>query len=38
MDAWQPATIEQVNEIVTRDLTACDAEQLAAFNKYRVEP
>jgi hypothetical protein len=38
MDDWQPATIEEVNEIVTRDLTACDVEQLAAFNKYRVKP
>ena len=38
MDDWQPATIEEVNEIVARDLTACDAEQLAAFNKCRVEP
>jgi len=38
MDEWRPATIEQVNEIVTRDLTACDAEQRAVFNQYRVEP
>jgi hypothetical protein len=38
MDECRPATIEQVNAIVTRDLTACDAEQLAVFNKYRVEP
>jgi hypothetical protein len=32
MDDWQPATIEEVNEMVARDLTACDAEQLAATN------
>jgi len=38
MDDWQPATIEEVNKIVTRDLTACDADQLAAFNKYSIEP
>lgn len=38
MDDWQPATIEKVNEIVAKDLTACDSEQLAAFNKYCVEP
>ena len=38
MDDWQPATIEEVNEIVARDLKDCDAEQLAAFAKYRVEP
>ena len=38
MDDWQPATIEVVNKIVATDLRDCDAEQLAAFNKYRVEP
>jgi len=38
MDDWQPATIVKVNEIVARDLKACDAEQLAAFSKYRIEP
>ena len=38
MDDWQPATIEEVSEIVARDLKDCDAEQLAAFAKYRVEP
>jgi hypothetical protein len=37
MDDWQPATIEEVNEIVARDLKDCDAEQLAAFAKYRVQ-
>jgi hypothetical protein len=37
MDDWQPATIEEVNEIVAKDLKACDAEQLAVFNKYRIE-
>jgi hypothetical protein len=38
MDDWQPATIEEVQQIVVRDLKDCDAEQLAAFEKYRVEP
>ncbi|HLV88208.1 MAG TPA: hypothetical protein VKV39_14580 [Candidatus Sulfotelmatobacter sp.] len=38
MDDWRPATIEEVNEIVARELKACDAEQLAAFDKYGVEP
>ena len=38
MDDWRPATIDTVNEIVASDLKACDAEQLAAFTKYRVEP
>ena len=34
MDDWRPATIPEVNEIVAKDLKACDAEQLAAFDKY----
>src|SRR5215475_12865330 len=38
MDDWQPATIEEVNEIVARDLKDCAAEQVAAFDEYRVEP
>jgi hypothetical protein len=38
MDDWQPTTIAEVNEIVAMDLKACDADQLAAFDKYRVEP
>src|SRR5215469_340972 len=38
MDDWHPATIPEVNEIVANDLKACDAEQLAAFDKYRIEP
>src|SRR5215472_17037788 len=38
MDDWQPATIEEVNQILARDLKDCDAEQLAAFGKYRVDP
>jgi hypothetical protein len=38
MDDWKPATIERVSEIVAKDLNDCDVEQLAAFNKYRVEP
>jgi hypothetical protein len=38
MDDWQPATIEEVNEIVARDLKEFDAEQLVAFERYRLEP
>jgi len=38
MDDWHPATIPEVNEIVAKDLKACDSEQLAVFDKYRVEP
>ena len=37
MHDWQPATIDEVNQIVARDLQACDAEQLATFKRYQVE-
>ena len=35
---WKPATVEAVNEIVQKDLAACDAEQKAVFLRYSVEP
>lgn len=38
MDDGQQATIEEVNQIVARDLKECDAEQVVAFDRYRVEP
>jgi hypothetical protein len=38
MDEWQPASIEQVRELVARDLLDCDKEQLALFNRCTVEP
>src|ERR1700721_2436316 len=38
MNDWRPATVDEVSEIVATDLKACDAEQLAAFQKYGVEP
>lgn len=38
MEEWQPATVEEVKRIVHRDLKACDDAQLAAFEKYSVEP
>ncbi len=38
MDEWKPATVEEVQAIVTHDLAKCDDEQRAAFNKYAVEP
>jgi hypothetical protein len=38
MDEWQPASIEQVRELVARDLLDCDEEQLALFNRCAVEP
>src|SRR5678815_3721764 len=38
MDDWQPATVDQVNEIVARDLKNCDSAQLVAFETYRVKP
>ncbi len=37
MDERQPATVDEVNEIVARDLKDCDTEQLATFEKYRVD-
>lgn len=35
---WKPATIAEVKLILQKDLATCDAEQKAAFNRYRVEP
>ena len=35
---WKPATIDEVREIVERDLTTCDGEQLSAFRQYAIEP
>jgi hypothetical protein len=37
MQGWQPATVDEVRQIVNQDLKACDAEQLAAFQKYSVQ-
>jgi hypothetical protein len=37
-DECQPATIEEVKIIIEEDLTMCDVEQIAAFEKYAVEP
>jgi hypothetical protein len=34
---WNPATIDQVRQIVLRSLSVCDAEQLEAFHKHAVE-
>jgi hypothetical protein len=38
MSEWQPATIEDVKTIVEDDLKTCDAEQIATFQDYAVEP
>ena len=35
---WKPATIEIVREFIESDLPNCSAEQLLAFEKYRVTP
>jgi hypothetical protein len=35
---WRPATIEEVEEIVTADLTKCNPQQTSTFRKYAVEP
>jgi hypothetical protein len=34
---WQAATIDQVKQIVQKDLAACDEKQAAALQKYAVE-
>ena len=38
MEEWQPATIDEVRQIVNRDLKACDIKQVATFERYAVEP
>jgi hypothetical protein len=38
MKEWRPATVEEVKTIVEEDLRQCDAEQVAALNRYAVEP
>jgi hypothetical protein len=35
---WHPATIEQVNKIVTEYLLCCDPEQVSAFRRCAVPP
>lgn len=35
---WQPATIEEVKQIVEEDLSKCDSEQFSVYEKYKVEP
>lgn len=35
---WQPATLDDVKEILRTDLIDCDALQTDAYNKYAVEP
>jgi hypothetical protein len=35
---WKPATIEEVKHIVQRDLANCDDQQVATFQRYKVEP
>src|SRR6266542_3788757 len=35
---WQLTTVEDVKRIGGEDLAMCDAEQVAAFERYRVEP
>lgn len=35
---WKPATIEEVRQIVQRDLASCSHEQLSLFERYRIQP
>jgi hypothetical protein len=38
MKKLQAATIEEVRQIVERDLKTCDPEQSLAFKRYAIEP
>jgi hypothetical protein len=38
MDEWKPTTIEDVKQVIARDLTVCDTEQLLVFGRCAVEP
>lgn len=38
MKEWKPATVEYVKQLVERGLLDCDAEQLAVFKKFAVQP
>ena len=35
---WRPAAVEEVARILKDDLTTCDAQQIAAFSSYAIEP
>jgi hypothetical protein len=35
---WKPATINEVKDIVMADLRRCNADQVAVFRQYSVEP
>ena len=35
---WKPATIEEVQQIVERDLINCSPEQVGLFERYRIQP
>jgi hypothetical protein len=36
--AWNPATIDEVKDILRSELKKCSAEQVAVFQQYSVEP
>ncbi len=38
MSEWRAATIEEVRQIIARDLQSCDATQRLTFKKYAVKP
>jgi hypothetical protein len=35
---WQPATVEEVKEIVRRDLAECNDEQIQTFESFSIDP
>ena len=35
---WEPATVEEVKNIVNGDLANCDEQQIETFRRYAIEP
>jgi hypothetical protein len=38
MDKWQPLTLEDLNEIIERELCACEPAQREAFFRCKIAP
>jgi len=38
MDAWHPATIDEVRRLIRKDLCDCDDEQVSVFEQFGVRP
>lgn len=35
---WETSTIDEVKQIIRRDLTKCTASQIEAFHRFAIEP